>query len=926
MKKIPLITTFVTLIMLILAWFMLFPLFINQNTVKVELQKYFLQMTGMPLEIQGDMVVKMDLMPHIIFNQLYVINAPAAKNSFFLSINNADIYPVFSSLLTGKIQIKKIKVHNFVINFEKSKEGVLNSKQLSNYWNGNSSPQMPSASANDTVIEADSSSINYFNSTTDTLSEFNDINASLSMLNSSSINKLNCSFNYRDKIFTASSDISGHIANIGSNEKHALTLNVASGKTVFNYEGDMHFDTIPVLNGDISVESDDVAEWIKLLNDKDAKLVTATDYQKLPVALKTKIAMQDNKKIQFPNLILTGDIITGKMSSQITLPNEVEIDADIANLNLEAITNNSSLFATKEKEKIISERAVIDNKMDMHSKKIEPLSISTTLKIDNIDYNKRHIKNTRLSVDYSSEDIVIPQLLSVLPGNSLLSFSGLGRNGINGLILEGQIDIQGNSFADMINLFKISQINLPAEDFKRFHLKGNSLLSLKEFRMSELAARIEKIGVVGGFIIKFGATTSLQSALNISSLNLDNIIKLWAIEDWRKAFLNNNTITNNAGIVSVVLRNLNYEVLANTSLENYTLGEKVYAKANIDMELTKNKINFKGVEAQFKGSKLSGKMSIDVSKEIPKVDAEASFDQINMVDFFNLDTKADVAENAKPQEHKDRWSNEVFDFSVLDLFNATFKLKIDHLVNNYIDVKNATIEGEVNDRKVNIEKLIATITSDARLSAKGTIVGGAIPGFAMQVSIFALKPEQFVHLLPIFSPISGSLNFTSNLTTTGISVLSWISNVEGSIGVTGKDMEIHQFNLPGIIRAVTYVRTVADILNVVKRAFPSGNTVFPKIDGQWSVSKGILETSSAKIYNSQADGSIASKFDIVNWKIQNSVTFALKTLDANNIPNMIVNVYGDFNHPTVDFDTRSLEQYVNNKTSENLLNEYGTQQ
>jgi hypothetical protein len=152
---------------------------------------------------------------------------------------------------------------------------------------------------------------------------------------------------------------------------------------------------------------------------------------------------------------------------------------------------------------------------------------------------------------------------------------------------------------------------------------------------------------------------------------------------------------------------------------------------------------------------------------------------------------------------------------------------------------------------------------------------------------------------------------------------SWISNLSGSLSVSGRDIEVKEFNLPAIIRAVAYVRTVADILNVVKRAFPSGNTVFPRLDGQWAINKGVVETANAKIYSSQADGLILSSFDLLNWTTKNSFIFDLKSLNVTPSPNIIVNIYGDGNSPKVDFDTRSLEQYVNSKTSEKLLKEYG---
>jgi hypothetical protein len=159
----------------------------------------------------------------------------------------------------------------------------------------------------------------------------------------------------------------------------------------------------------------------------------------------------------------------------------------------------------------------------------------------------------------------------------------------------------------------------------------------------------------------------------------------------------------------------------------------------------------------------------------------------------------------------------------------------------------------------------------------------------------------------------------------GVDIHSWISSLQGSVSLAGDNIDIHGFNLAAVIHSVAYVRTVADILNVVRRAFPGGETIFSNIQGQWTIDSGVLKTSNSKLISELADGLLTSQVDLVNWLTQSSISLSLKTLDPTHPPGMVINFNGNLDKPETSLDTRSLEQYVTNKTSEKILQGYGAQ-
>jgi uncharacterized protein involved in outer membrane biogenesis len=209
------------------------------------------------------------------------------------------------------------------------------------------------------------------------------------------------------------------------------------------------------------------------------------------------------------------------------------------------------------------------------------------------------------------------------------------------------------------------------------------------------------------------------------------------------------------------------------------------------------------------------------------------------------------------------------------------------------------------------------------MSGNAHITGGTIPTLNAALSINGLRLEQLASLVPLFSNASGICNISLRLSTNGSNQLSWISNLQGTAGLRGRDILVCGFNMPGIIQAVAYVRTVADVLNAVKRSFPKGSTLFSTLEGEWDISKGVLETLNTKVSNAQTDGTISSKINMVNWDMNTIVNFSLKALDRTNPPSIIVKMYGNMDTPSFDFDTSPLEQYVNNKTSEKMMQNYG---
>ena len=893
-------------VVLLLGWFLIIPNLINKEILKSEIIYSFKLLTGMELEIQGEIITNMSPIPHVSVNDLYVRNIAGAKTPFLLSVRHVDLSPSVTSLFSKKIKINNVVIDNVNIDFETLRDGNNNWKQIS----------LEKITENNDVFgkayfSINNAQINYTNLQNDSGYKISNITGNFKGANEPTASKLNIGFDYYNRQFSLSAELSSFVKLLLSDEIDGNLL-IKSGESSLGYNGKVLYkDNKYILNGDAQLNSDDITMWTSFALGNVPEN-TSPNYKPLPLSAKSKIIMKSGDAVDFPEITLDSKSITGKISANIVFPLKADVKADIETIDLENLLENG-LFGKKQ--------LPTDNDSNGYYLINKDANITADIKISDIFYNSRIIKDTNISLSLEGQEITIPQAIFNLPGEAKLIFAGIGKQSLDGFMLEGELDAQGNDFYQPLKLFKASGISLPEKDFKRFHLRTNTIISAKEVRLSELKLRIEDIGLVGGVIAKLDNRTNIQAALNIDNLNIDNFIALWELQTWQKAFLSDNITSKTNGALSLWLKQLGYDIKINTLLTNYILNHNSHPRAELKFSASKGKIALSDVKTIYNGTNISGSGSVDVNQELPKLAIDVTMDKFDSNNFFGKKT-----DNADLKDKNERWSRDSFDFSWLDLLNADYKFNIADFKYNKFAAQNLDLSGKISERKLSVNHLSANIFGAKLEGTEGAAInikGGTIPSINVNGSISSLVTKNISNLLPIFKNMSGAYNFNFRLSSNGINWDSWISNLVGVVAIGGSNIEVTGFNLPAIIRSVGYVRNVADIIDVVKRAISGGNTIFSNVEGEFSVSQGIMATSNTKILNEQSDGLLTAKIDLPKWQTDSRVNFILKDLDRETPPTITLRIIGDIDNPNLELDTHSLEQYITKKTSENILKGYG---
>lgn len=940
------------LAMLALILFLTLPALVDTNAIQNQIKASFKSSTGLDLEIQDGMEVSIFPTPHVVVKNLYVANIPGASSSFLLSISSMDLKLHTTSLFSSNPTADSVTLEGVVIQIERMKSGRFNWQEIRQYIAKNAvkdteeSPKVEIIDNDDVgqlalarqFVDIDSliqglikvsnikvlnAELHYTDGPAGIITHYNDIKFDFTNDRSAKTAKLAGSLYYGG--FPASVNI--EINDIEESYKLKTTstkIRLESEQTFFEYEGDIGFSDTLTMKGKTVFDSPNLAQWIKLLNEKAGMSVKLPANAKpIPVKL-SSIVTTEGKNILLPEIAVEGGIFSGKLVAIVKPPANIEIKGTLDSIDMDSIVASglftSSTTAKQDKKSGDDDSSSVSLNMLAQKSFWSYITIGVSVKVADVSYNKQRIKKGLVEFDMADGDMAISQISGSFPGESKLLFTGLGKESYQGFMVDGQLDGSGENFVDLISFFRTGSSTSLPKDFKRFRFKTNMVLSSKELRLTELSSRVENMAFVGGIITTMEDMVKVQAAIRMGGVDLDRLMQAWGVNKFIASLYNEDMSTvKTDDELSQWLRSVDYDLDIRVSAEQFILHGKQQEKGKIRASVNKNKLLLTELEVLYDGTQFGGKATLDVAGKLPYLDLDLSMDTVDLTSQSGqknwiFDTKSDGA----TEKGKRVWSREGISFSWMDFLNATLHFRIGHIKNGEFEATSLDIKAAIEDRTLTLPAVTGSLLG-AQFTGKGFIKNGKIPSLSLTGDLVNLDVNYLTGFMPALAGLSGRVNSQMRINTSGIDVYTWLYNAQGTILLSTRDTTIDGFNLPGIVNAVGYVRTVADILDAVKRAFPGGSTVFNSMDGEVTLGNGVMKIPTSSLRNDLAEGEFTGQIDLMNWKMVGQLMLAITYLDRVTPPKMAISYRGNLDEIEKELDTRLLEQYVANKTSEKLL-------
>ena len=602
----------------------------------------FKSLTGLELEIEGEVTVKRFPSPHIVINSMYVHNVPGGLEPFILTIKVVEVWPSYKSLLQKHLVIWKVNIDDVDIELEHLKNDTMNWKNSMTQTpsvpeGGQSGIQSRVAGA---YINITNASLRYMDLITNNAMDYR-FNVALRHGGAQSESTVKGDVTVGDKNLTFFGNI-GNLAQALSAGEVPAELLIKSDKSELKYGGNFGYrDGKIVVNGNVKLTMDDIVPWIGIFSDASDKNAADANTKPLPMEVKSDIA-SDNGKIIFPHMVWDGALLKGNAHVEISPPYGFDVSANINTLDLETLFA-SRLFTSKEIADPLKENSKNKEGVSMNEPTFivppktffNSLNFTGDIKIEDTLYNQQHISNAHIQLDMAEGTMTISQAFASLPGNARIVFAGIGKESYQGFALEGQIDSSGSDFAETVKIMKANGAAFPAQDFKRFHIKANSVVSAKEMRLSEVSGRIENMAFVGGIIATFGARLKLNAVVRIGGLNIDHFIDIWGIHEWLNSLFSATAPdAKYDAFIAHWLRQLDFDATMTVVLQQFFMNGNVRDRADFNFMASSGKLALNNVKTQYNGSNIIGNFLLDVTNPLPKLDIKAALDKFDIDTFF----------------------------------------------------------------------------------------------------------------------------------------------------------------------------------------------------------------------------------------------------------------------------------------------------
>ena len=164
----------------------------------------------------------------------------------------------------------------------------------------------------------------------------------------------------------------------------------------------------------------------------------------------------------------------------------------------------------------------------------------------------------------------------------------------------------------------------------------------------------------------------------------------------------------------------------------------------------------------------------------------------------------------------------------------------------------------------------------------------------------------------------GTLDFESALTTSGSSTEAMLRGLGGQGRVSARDGVIRGFDLRALRDRLTRLDRPQELLGAVMAGLQGGETQFARMDGTFTVERGVLRTEDLTLDSDVGQAAGAGQVNLPAKTIDMRVRVTILSEQA--LPPLTVRLSGPLAQPTRSFEMQEVQEYFARRAAEGLLN------
>jgi len=543
---------------------------------------------------------------------------------------------------------------------------------------------------------------------------------------------------------------------------------------------------------------------------------------------------------------------------------------------------------------------------------------AVTINADQVNIGAQVWKKVALSASLADRAVTVNRLSLELPGESALTLFGvISQAATNGMRFEGNIETSGKSLRQALAAFDESAADLPEIAFGAFHVRSNIFVSPEQVRLSEADVKLNDLVLNGGLVAYFDAHPRVEADVKLKDINFDYFRDIWRAKQ-KTSGQKDVSPKFDRGITFSWLNKLQTSIDFKVNVDKYTFLERKGNNASFRIFAKDGEIGLYDIHLNYPDEVMEGSFTLNVKSQQPLISLILNANAIDLGYFVGTppDTAPPATPPAPEQPKKDAtavpdkkvWSEALIDTDWMDGYSGAFDISINKLTYGKTTVNRVKLQAKLDNKVLSFQNFTFDYW-EGRCSILGSMYGGDVPGLSISFMLYDVEMNDMLKDLIDRDNITGKISASGTLTTSGVNMLSWVSQSDVKLVLAGRGVNVNGFNLQGVTDVVAVSRTAADVFNNVNAALVNGSTGFT-IDGNINIKSGIMRTPGIRVQSGSIIGDLTGEIQLVPWTMDLSTTFQFPVMVSETTPTMTVQLSGPLNAPVLKTDTSSLEAYV----------------